>query len=392
MPYSNEFYQKITTSQVNFSDTPIGSLDVERFLQGKADCWTEPTMVRVIKRKALILADYGVLSWSKDEIRDQMEALRKLLADGFSLYVWKDGQVVPLDKDSLGGLASSYSQKSLKLTPPDEIKLAASSQHKLGHDQIFLLDNYWLQCVYKDDYKPKRSLYTRHLTPYQYIVSDIKLKGFQGWIEEQLSVLNQMKPELRSLIVDKFYAISRPSVPTLSFQTLPQVLSAAIHLETNYVSALLDSKCIRALIENNEYTHDGLTITTSQLTGLESIEMSYVSIDPADLSWILTKTPNLRKLYLWYCNNLSGTLNLEGTDLSNLEEFHLSGSSITAESLTTLLSKATQLKKIDLVHCNLLGTLNLEGADLSNLEEINLSGSSTTAESLATLLSKATRA
>ena len=147
---------------------------------------------------------------------------------------------------------------------------------------------------------------------------------------------------------------------------------------------ILDLTSSKSLADANKFTPENLLL-------LEELNLTSSNITAAGLqAWLTACTQGrLKKLDLSGCQALDGTIELAPGSLPLLEEISLTRSNITAAGLQSLLTACTQgqLKKLDLFYCKFLdGTIELAPDSLPLLEEINLSQSNITAAGFQSLL------
>ena len=68
--------------------------------------------------------------------------------------MWQDGRVISMEKNYLSMLDNQDIRRAMSLTYTQEITKAAVTQNKLTHDQVQVLDDYWLNYVLSDEMEP----------------------------------------------------------------------------------------------------------------------------------------------------------------------------------------------------------------------------------------------
>ena len=107
------------------------------------------------------------------------------------------------------------------------------------------------------------------------------------------------------------------------------------------------------------------------------IDLSITGVSTKALKAILTVLPNLKEIDLSGCSPAIANLSLEDHTLfQNIEEISLGSNYISAKVLSVILKTSTNLIKINLCNCpNIMANFALEKGEYFNLEEINLNGS-----------------
>ncbi len=115
------------------------------------------------------------------------------------------------------------------------------------------------------------------------------------------------------------------------------------------------------------------------LSNLEELELGLTAISDSGALNVLRKTPNLKKLSLLICENISSELfNNLVDEIGSLEELVFDFTAISDAVVLNIIKKAPNLKKLSLRECINLSSELFEGLDieLSNLEELDLHGTS----------------
>ena len=157
MPRPNAFYYKETGEAITFSDEAGGELDVGELTQGR-DYWKQYANATIGKKpKLLLLVDWTAPGWSRDEIARAQISCRTLLDEGFPLYVWQNGDVVPLTKETLSLLKEQQIRDRITPVFPEEAKQECVHQHRqFTLDQIHLLDPNEMYYLEHGEYCPQR--------------------------------------------------------------------------------------------------------------------------------------------------------------------------------------------------------------------------------------------
>jgi len=209
----SQFYYSETQSSVTYSRTPTGSLNIKELLAGRP-CWVAPALSREKKQKKLILADWTASNWSVEKRNNTLKALGDLIDQGFSIYIWNNDSVLPLDKQQLEMMGNYMSvsgqtlRESITLNSAQEIAQAAVVQQKLTQDQVQVIDDYWLKHLLsgKDELEPRvlRMSEMPDMSP--------------ETVDKLADVLKCSTPKLSTIIHDRFRTLDNEAVELLANQ------------------------------------------------------------------------------------------------------------------------------------------------------------------------------
>jgi hypothetical protein len=132
----NAFYYTPEQSSVKYSQNPTGLLDINKLIEGNQKCWISPILPRVAKKKSLVLADWTADSWSPEKIKQVQQSLYDLMREGFSIYLWQDGNVIPMQINQLSLLNRIDIRSSMTLAHNQDIIQASLAQNKLTYTRV----------------------------------------------------------------------------------------------------------------------------------------------------------------------------------------------------------------------------------------------------------------
>jgi hypothetical protein len=215
---------------------------------------------------------------------------------------------------------------------------------------------------------------------------------------EQLQALLKHTPKLKTLNLNSCENLDYNSLnfKEIALDSLESLDVSGSSITTEQLQALLKhtSKLKTLNLNSCEYLdYSSLKLEGVALDSLESLDVSWSSITTEQLQALLKHTPKLKTLTLSSCENLSNSsLKLEGVALGSLESLDVSGSSITTEQLQALLKKTPNIKTLMLFSCENLdyNSLNLEEIALGSLELLDVGESPITIEPLESILQQAT--
>jgi Fe-S cluster assembly iron-binding protein IscA len=362
MKNSSRFYYSETQSTTQHTKRPSGMLDVNKLMSGEQACWISPTLLREQKQKKLILADWTASAWSQEKLAHVKNAMKTLVDEGFSIYIWQNGEVIPLDKYHLSTLEERFESMTMAFT--EDIANAAVTQHKLTYDQVQVIDDYWLNYILNDhDVLEPRVLRTSELpelTP--------------RMAKNLVCILSASTPRLEKIVDDHFCEKSHKNVS--------QLISAEIKadIEQHYTMATF----------KREEDLDRLNVEELTSIDIDADVYCYNSkvIAIEKINDLLEKSINLKKLNLNYYRILDrpeARLNFDR--IPGLEEISLKQTNVSQAQLSHILASAQNLKRIDLSHCTCLYDFFLLPEDaLHNIEYIALNDTNLSLKNLHIIL------
>jgi hypothetical protein len=340
-------------------------------IRGKLDFWRGPT--QILKKKTLILADWRAPSWSLKKIATVREAASQWIQDGFTVYLWQNGHLEPLKKESLYLLTDDDVRKAMTPAFENDIKQIASIEHRLSHDQIEVIDDHHLDSLLD----PKQPIdRPRQLRLSEANCLDEKLQiGL-------LDIVRKLNLPLLNFVND-CYSRQLYSLTNMSSSRYPQakLLNTALLVdsETEIKNEKLsgdykiEKLCFNTnktdLINNllNKYISvSALTIygdITSiklehTLNNLEELQLKSTSYDKS-INAFLEHIPHLKKL--WMSNDVFLSEGLNEDIIEELEELCLiTNAHIEGDLLKKFTSKAPKLKRLDITSnkINIMDTIN----------------------------------
>jgi hypothetical protein len=149
------FYYYERRPGYRYVKTPTGAFEIRRLLENRP-CWLKASTNFKKSPKQLILNDWSRFSWSEEKMQTIGRIFSKLMQQGFSIYSVKFDRLLLLTPDSIEHRLTSFKDNKSIILPEDLYKIAAQDQ--IARDQIHLLDDYWIECLYFDDYQRERSI------------------------------------------------------------------------------------------------------------------------------------------------------------------------------------------------------------------------------------------
>ena len=197
MKFLNKFYYQLSNSNTRYGRSEPGTPDFARFINGHDDWYRKDGVV--VKQKSLILADWSAQQWHELKNLHVQSRLIDLLneKEPFKLYLWQDGQVVPLnDPTCLSG-------KSVldKITPVDNNTLIARAveQHRsLSRQSICVLDDHCINLLLGRSPDSPRIVDVHHLLGTSHKQADV------------VAVLKVAEPAVTAAGITSFYSKQFP--------------------------------------------------------------------------------------------------------------------------------------------------------------------------------------
>lgn len=352
-----DWYYAEKTSNIVYSYSPQGTLDVNRLLKNKS-YWKKNTSPGIRKKKSLILSDWTAGNWSEEKLQHVIAFIKSLLAEKFPVYIWQGSHLLEITKDNLDLLKSRRIRNNISPALNPAIISKAAIEHKLSHDQLKIIDHYRLNCILagKEDLPEyeldiKEILHSRHERNYLF------------------DYLGQAKPLIQTIGISELSRDAHDLIKSLQ-KLLPEA-----KISGQVKKLKLDYFLIARLKEKNNYPY--LTFAdwekVTDLSLLEELDLSSWDEMPNDtLQDMLLKTPNLKILKLPYISDHKLFSFTQPIYLPHLEELKAINLHINTDFIENFLVHATKLKSV-----NFSGsTFDLDlknNVHLPALEEVDLS-------------------
>ena len=377
MPYPNEFYYSESHSNVSYGETPTGNLDVGRLIHGQP-YWISPSLPREPKQKKLILADFSAFSWTEDKIKKVQVELKRLMDEGFAIYYWQGKEVISLKQDMLAGFFANGTFATINSAYPDEIIHAAVTQQRLIHDEIFILDDYWLRRIINVNLvEEERSLIGSDLG-----YSDFRHSEGKEEIAKIIDILTKSTPKLTQIIHNNFSSSTNPLINYL-IKTFPELRVLRHYENVTFVSdeanQLAENGVINDLTLENMKTVKILSFGTFYGGNIDKINSH-------SLQTILNATDELEMLTLNDIKDFSGDLTLTTGCLRHLKYLRINDSRINLANFKNLLRAAPELEEISIETMDLSDKFTLDPKSLLQLKKIYIKDSLINSKSIQILL------
>jgi hypothetical protein len=293
----DELYYRETQNGISYSDRPTGILDLGRLIKGQP-YWRNPSLPHVKKPKKIIINDWTAAAWGQNTIATTQEKLLQLIKEGFEVYLWQNGTLIPVPEEHVSCLADLKVRQAITPAYPDEIIQIAAIEHHISRDQTYLLDQH--KRLHLTEH-PNRS-HSRHLylSSLQTLTEKSNEETKIATLSKLIDILQKSTPVLASIIDDtaKFPAETN-SLLTFLKRTHPD-----IPIKIRYDKIQLSGSDANQLAINGSITRPEGTLTLADLKDIRALDLSNSTINKANLKILLQEAPNLFWLNLDNCNDL----------------------------------------------------------------------------------------
>ena len=144
MPLLPQFYGKITSSGIAYGNENRGEIDLARLLASKP-AWKKPAPDVSPLRKKLVITDCTASSWLPEKINSVIALISELQKNEFEVYRFrKPDAVLVLISDPDCFYFSDSPLNYIRPFDTDELMKMASHKLSTPADNIFFLDEYWI--------------------------------------------------------------------------------------------------------------------------------------------------------------------------------------------------------------------------------------------------------
>ena len=412
-------YYQDTQNKAVYTYIPEGQPDIDKLIRGQAPFkrLSQLSQTNCNKQKSLIIADWSAVSWDTSMKAAVKKLVEQLIGDGFPVYIWQDGRVIPLTPEMfVEGKESIYS-----LMTPDSheyIRQVAAEDHRLTSDQILVLDDYWLENLLVN----METLSIRGLSINKLWDAQNKNRNYL----QVLSALRNVSPPLAEIIHDEF----GPETNNLLLKI--KELFPKLPVYVTYTIVTLKDKQTNTLLEKGEVTVNESVLTLTQLqhaheiyatsntlkkiapyihsvkslglsfyndpitkplnfVNLEMLDLEEIDIDFQGLYCLLDGANQLRQLTINACENVNKLMDTTlDFRLPCLEEIYAKSSNISCQILEQLITNQASIKVIHINACEESISDNFsKNLKLVNLRELDASESHLEFGSLCQLLDEA---
>ncbi|WP_419418832.1 AAA family ATPase [Legionella sp. D16C41] len=350
MSYPGVFNFLDKREAITYSHQPTGNLVVSRLLKNQP-AWQKISLAQGLKQKSLLLTDWTLGHLKGEKLLAVQQVLMKLLKDGFNLYLWQDGEVKKLTQENLSCLDNQAIRNRVTPVFPEQAIEAAVKAHRLVHDQIHILDDYWVNLLLNPN-QTDRQLSTSDVIASTHMASKI------------VDLVEQTKPGLKTIIHDQFSEFNAifSSIYAQFPHTQPLI---------QYKQLVLDGMGIQTLLTEGKISYKGLILNIGELSDIEEFTLiDEDSISVENLQALLVRLSKLKKINLTNVTKLNSNFT-KGVNFTSLETLQVGGSNITVDDFSYILQQALNLKSLIISGCKNLTpqfTNNLNFSQLENLE------------------------
>jgi len=367
MPIPSEFYHLQTRATRQYTRVPTGNLDVGQLIVSKP-VWILPASLQLGPKK-LILNDWTLSDWTPKKTQAVQAMFSNLIGQGFTLYCYWEGSLLPLTRDNLYLLNDAMFRVRIGLNAPQDVLDKAAKQYRLARDSIFILDDYWLSYLIADEQeRPPRSLRVSHY----FALNDdegLRLPEIMEQAFPPLEYIIDDMMEARTAIHDQVFAILDHDFPLAQRISEHSVVYIGEHEEQGFLSDHPDQSKIVELRSESEDPFQFLL--PGSLPGLEILEIQH---SEEQLARFAVAAPQVRTLFINDWQDVCGFDGLKPfTQVSNLA---ISGSHFELGDLYALLhfcaTRLPNLNMLALTNCVITGNEASTGlvADFGNLDAL----------------------
>ncbi|MGQ3889158.1 AAA family ATPase [Legionella sp. CNM-1927-20] len=341
--YDKTFYFSSKGEGDVFSRIPQGKLIVNRVLRNQAP-FKKAHVTSQLKPKSLVIADWTLNNLEDWEFEKIIQSIRRLMEDGFPVYLWQDGQVIALGEENVNCLKKKEVRQLITPTISRKIIADTAAQHHLIRDQIKILDKYWLTSLLKTPASTESQ---------QLFLSDLVASDD---ISTVLATTKQATPPFDAVIIDCDLG-PLLTLKTLNVESLLSTLSKEIAIRTQYRQLELNREQLEALLREGLLTINNETWTISELSALEKLTINYYNegeLKAEELATVVDYFPNLKSLNL---KNLNLSTALQNSSkIATLEALSITHVTTDVASLESLLVSASSLKSLTVQDITLVDT------------------------------------
>lgn len=386
MLYPQYFYYSEKNSAAEYSRVPQHMLNVGRMIQHKP-AWKKISSSVTPKPKSLILADWSAENWDLARIRKVQSKLAELIQNGFTVYLWQNGQLVLCDWVRM--LEREFVRQRMTPAYHEELVAAAARQFKLTFDKTHVIDDYQLvllfgqspdapRCIDLADYestthdkvKIQKIYDTGYPVPTKYLLSQLNARS---QVRLKFDVIKRYRYANSISVVDNVLLNLALSLDGAE-ESIKQLESLTLSGNGNVWNAVQRAKppikylAFERDIINEEYW------SQFNLAHVETLDISYSNITPQAAIGLIQRAPQIKVLKQHMGDaeqiELLDLIKIPGT-LTMLETLDLSGKELYSSgyyALHEVLNANPSIKTLRLSYGNYFH----DGAKASLLKPLNL--------------------
>lgn len=353
--YPLSFYNLTQQTATEYSYAPIGQPDLNQLLRSKP-YWRQTKSVARLQKKQLLVADWRMHRWTREQLNGVIKKLQECVNDGFELYIWHEGKLHPLREDNLNNLLMLPTSYTIQPHRYHQI-LKRAEEQSFDKKNLLILDNFQVDSLLDPNGEEK----TREIP-----ISQIS----SGDLLNIVAAIKDAKPPVETFLVDEFSNAALARLPEL------QAHFPGVNFPNAYKKLLCekDSK-LKQFREKGQITYGHDVLQEENIAQLLDVILISENSTTQDLNHFLSFTKNLKRLKIWRCPNFNqGRINHH--DLSLLKELNITHSSVDGDSIKNLLFSAPNLTYLTLVNSPAFSTndLNLSHLQVLDFNKVDLSG------------------
>jgi hypothetical protein len=323
-------------SGLSLVETPTGNIDVISLMRGQRAYWIATSALQQQKPKKLILADWSACHWSLRRLAQMQSMLSQFIKDGFSLYIWQNGRVLPLVFEELHSLTEKRYDITAEYT--DRIIEIAAADQRLPRKQIHVLDNCWLRRFLENSgFSEKGDLLLSEL------MEENRARSFlTAHVKSLIAIGKKAHPPLAHIVHDVFSDTGNQFLFNLieEFKELPIVrMYRGLEIKGSEVKPFTSSEKLK--IGNFDFQ-------LAEMVDIKSLSIERGEVDAADLKILLNRAPRLERLSLYDCVVKSAEMSIDLEEFLYLRELSLNASKWSNPDLLKALSSMPNLRRLDM--------------------------------------------
>lgn len=143
--YADILFEKPKESSDHYTSVQQTHFSMQRIIDHQKRYWITQNPSPVPKPKILLLADWSAPNWSERKTMDVITRLTQVLEDGFRLYVWQNGHLESLTKETIFYLQNpAFRWNITPISQQQVIDTAVQQITRVGPKQLHVVDHYWM--------------------------------------------------------------------------------------------------------------------------------------------------------------------------------------------------------------------------------------------------------
>lgn len=343
--YNRPKFLYFLQEDLDYVSSYTGNPDINKMLTSSA-YWKKTVLKE--KPKTLILSDWTARNWSYGKTEKVKDLMGQLLEEGFTIYIWQEGKLVPLTAESLSLIDDPKIKAKIRLATPEEIIAKSAEDIRIPKEEMQILDDYYLDSLLDDKLPISR--------PYQISISSLTLES-----EEKIQSI--VYPKNPDFIHDEYSEASN--------KLAAKLVGEGKNVTTSFQKIVIAADKIKDVIDkqSSEFKEVKTFVTT------ELDENNYFYLTPSEFAKIFENFPQLETCRL---SSVDFTINRGDPEEAkfiapHLKRLELKYVSQTVKAFDSMLKQFENLQVLKLESCSLDPVQEFSPSGiLVNLEELYL--------------------